>query len=316
VKPLLLFLACCLTLTSFGAEWPTRLFAPYMYLGSGDHFQLTRCDDACGQKFYTLAFIIADKDGNPAWDGRMSLENNFYLDQISAIRERGGNVIVSFGGEGGTEISIAETNAIALEADYQSIIDRYSLTWLDFDIEGDSLAKVDANQRRNGVLAALQKKNPGLRITFTLPVDPDGISEESSAMLADAKSRGVKIYSANVMTMDYGERFSKGRKMSEVSIASVRKARKQCRKIDRHILIGVTAMIGQNDVRSEVLPPDDAQILVQWSKKQPWICSVSFWSSNRDAGNPVKLKSGNQNSGLVQKPWEFTRIFQSFTTTP
>ena len=43
------------------ADWPARVFAPYMYIGAGDHFQLTECDDACGQKFYTLAFIIADK---------------------------------------------------------------------------------------------------------------------------------------------------------------------------------------------------------------------------------------------------------------
>ena len=41
------------------ADWPSRVFAPYMYLGAGDNFKLTACDDACGQKFFTLAFIIA-----------------------------------------------------------------------------------------------------------------------------------------------------------------------------------------------------------------------------------------------------------------
>ncbi len=43
--------------------WPDRVFAPYMYLGSGDSFKLTDCDDACGLKHYTLAFIIARQEG-------------------------------------------------------------------------------------------------------------------------------------------------------------------------------------------------------------------------------------------------------------
>jgi hypothetical protein len=122
-------------LVTAAAGWPGRVFAPYMYIGAGDHFQLTHCDDACGQKFYTIAFIIAGPDGKlPAWDGRWPMEGNLYADQINAIRSRGGDVIVSFGGEAGTEIAIAETNLVTLEANYQSVIDRYKLTWLDFDI--------------------------------------------------------------------------------------------------------------------------------------------------------------------------------------
>ena len=34
-----------------------------MYLGMGDNFKLTECDDACGLKYYTLAFIIAGQEG-------------------------------------------------------------------------------------------------------------------------------------------------------------------------------------------------------------------------------------------------------------
>src|SRR5580704_14517667 len=201
------FIICLCALISFmsvsHAGWPARVFAPYMYIGSGDNFKLTECDDACGQKFYTIAFIIGDKQGNPAWDGRWPMEQNLYADQINLIRARGGDVIVSFGGEAGSEIAIAETNAAALEAKYQSIIDRYKLTWLDFDIEGRSLFKTAANERRNTVLASLQTKNPGLIISYTLPVDPNGISDASQRLLADAKSKGLKVHSANVMTMDF-----------------------------------------------------------------------------------------------------------------
>jgi hypothetical protein len=311
-----IFFTLCTTLIAHGSGWPARVFAPYMYIGSGDHFKLTDCDDACGQKFYTIAFIIADKQGNPAWYGRVPMDQDLYAGQINGIRQRGGDVIVSFGGEGGTEISITETNLAALEAKYQSVIDRYKLTWLDFDIEGKSLYQRAANERRNTILAKLQAKNPVLKITYTLPVDPDGIPKESRLLLADAKSKGLNVYSANVMTMDYGSNFSKGKKMSDVSIASALKAREQCQAIDPSILIGLTPMIGQNDERGEVFTQDDARALYAWAQSQPWVCSLSFWASNRDDYKPDKDKTGNESSGVPQKPWEFTGIFKPFTTAP
>ena len=110
--------------------------------------------------------------------GRWPTEQNPYADQISAIRSRGGDVIVSFGGEAGKELAIAETNAAALEAEYQSIIDRYKLTWLDFDIRRKIIVRRTPTERRNAVLARLQSKNPGLIVSYTLPVDPDGISND------------------------------------------------------------------------------------------------------------------------------------------
>ena len=300
-------------LAAMGANWPARVFAPYMYIGAGDHFQITECDDSCGQKFYTIAFIIGDSHGQPAWDGRFAMEKNLYADEIKAIRGRGGDVIVSFGGADGTEIAISETNVAALEAKYQSVIDRYQFSWLDFDIEGDALTNSSANERRNIVLAELQKKNPGLIISYTLPVDPDGIPRNSRELLADAVAKGVKVHSANVMTMDFGSHFSNGKTMSDVSIASALKAHEQCGAISPDIQIGLTPMIGQNDEHGEVFTQNDAAVLMQWAKQKPWICSLSFWASNRDTGHLDKDKTGNDTSGIVQKPWEFTTIFKPFT---
>ncbi len=303
-----------LTTTGFGANWPARMFAPYMYIGAGDNFKIARCADVSGQKFYTIAFIIANQRLSPAWYGRIPMDKNLYADQINTIRKQGGDVIVSFGGADGTELAIAETNAALLEAKYQTVVDQYKFTWLDFDIEGDALSNQSANERRNLVLARLQAKNPGLIISYTLPVDPDGISVESRGLLADAKAKGLKVYSVNVMTMDFGARFSKGRSMSDVSIASAIKAHEQCQSIDPAIQIGMTAMIGQNDEPGEFFTQEDARVLIKWAQAQPWVCSLSFWASNRDAGKPGKKGTGNHTSGIEQKPWEFTSIFEPFTT--
>ena len=294
------------------ADWPARVFVPYMYLGADDHFQLTDCDDACGQKFYTLAFIIAGEANHPAWDGRFPLEDNLYTNQIAVIRARGGEVIASFGGEGGKELALVTTNVDELTAQYAAVTDRYHFTWLDFDVEGRALNNQAANRRRNTALARLQASHPGLRFSYTLPVDPNGIPASARKLLADAKAQGVKVYSANVMTMDFGTNFSAGKTMAEVSIASALKAHEQCAAIDPAIRIGLTPDIGVNDVKSEVFTLADARALEAWAVEQPWVASVSFWCSNRDAGNPGR--NGNVRNGVTKEPWAYTRIFQAFGT--
>ena len=52
----------------------------------------------------------------------------------------GGDVIVSFGGAANHELAEVITSATALQAAYQSMIDAYGLTHIDFDIEGAAVA--------------------------------------------------------------------------------------------------------------------------------------------------------------------------------
>ena len=311
---LFLLLALTITFTAHARPWPDRVFAPYMYIGSGDEFKITQCHELTGQAYYTLAFIIADKQNHPAWDGRFDMEQAVYASEIKGIRRRGGDVIVSFGGADGREIARVETNAAALQSAYQTVINRYHLTWLDFDIEGKALKEDRINELRNTVLARLQAKKPDLRISYTLPVDPHGIPASGLKLLANAQASGVKVYSANVMTMDYDPGFLRGKTMADVSIASALKAREQCLAIDPAIRIGLTPMIGHNDEKSEIFTQRDARELLAWAQTQPWVASLSFWSSNRDAGKSVGPPTGNTSTGMTQKPWEFTQIFKPFTT--
>ena len=312
MKRFLILFSLLLISSRLQADWPQRVFAPYVWLGSNDGFQLTECEQATGQKHYTLAFIIADKEAKAAWFGRVPMEKNLYADQIEAIRKRGGDVIISFGGAAGPELALANNDAQNLQAEYQSVVEHYKFTWLDFDIEGRALRDEAANTRRNQAIIQLQKTNPALRVTFTLPVDPNGISRAAQNMLADAKSKGIKIHSANIMVMDFGTRFSKDKKMSDIAIASAIKTRQQVEKIDPTIQIGLCPMIGQNDVKEEIFTLDDAKTLRDWATKQPWVCSFSFWSSNRDTGKPGR-REGTTRSGINQQPWEFTDILKEFS---
>lgn len=330
----------CRSLTPTRTHWPSRVFAPYMYIGAGDDFKLADCDDQCGLKFYTLAFIIARQDGQgknavyhpePSWDGRIPIAQNLYADQINAIRKRGGDVIMSFGGEAGKELANVIDDPAKLEAAYQSVIDRYRFTWLDFDVEGNNLDKGKSDsERRNTVLASLQKKNPGLIISYTLPVDPDGISDASQALLTDAVKKGVKVHSVNLMVMYFGKAFiGKGKSEGQLGIDSANAAHAQLRKIDPAIQIGLCPCLGQNGSRDEVFVLDDAKTLKAFADKTPWVCSLHYWSINDDAARPRRkrvITATTNETGIVSyttnrvavpsenQPWAFARIFQGFTS--
>jgi len=321
------------------AEWPARVFAPYMYIGAGDNFKLTDCDDACGLKYYTLAFIIAQQEGRgkdakylkePSWDGRVAIGEDLYHDQIDGIRKRGGDVIMSFGGEAGKEMANVVDEPAALEAAYQKVIDQYKFTWLDFDVEGNNLDKGKADsERRNTVLANLQKKNPGLIISYTLPVDPNGISEASRALLADAKAKGVKVHSANIMVMFFGKQFiNKGKSEGELGVESANAAYAQLQKIDPAIQVGLCPCLGRNGSGDEFFGIEDAKTLKTFADKTPWICSLHYWSINDDAAHPhrqrkvtnttndVGVVTSTTNSVMMPsefQPWAFANIFKSFT---
>ncbi len=311
------------------AEWPARVFAPYMYIGAGDNFKLTDCNDACGLKYFTLAFIIARQEGErrnmkyfqePSWDGRIPVEQNLYKDQIDAIRTRGGDVIMSFGGQAGKELANVIDDPVRLEAAYQKVIDQYQFTWLDFDIEGDGLAKGKLDsQRRNTALAALQKKNPRLIFSYTLPVDPDGLSDSSRDLLTDAVKKGVKVHSVDLMIMWYGKKFiNQGKSEGQLGVDSANIAHQQLQKIDLAIRVGLCACLGRNGSRDEVFTFEDAKTIKAFADKTAWVCSLHYWSINDDSGRRRRrgpTADGGQTADANQpRPWAFANLFKSFTS--
>lgn len=311
------------------ADWPAKVFAPYMYVGFGDDFKLTDGAEAGGVNHYTLAFVIALQTGDhkkpvyqpvPSWDGRIPMDQRFYADQIEALRRRGGDVIASFGGESGKELANVIDDPAQLQRAYQTVIDRYRFTWLDFDIEGRSLNRGKAaNERRNTALATLQKANPGLIVSYTLPVDPAGLSAASLALLADAMKQGVRIRSVNLMVMYFGKNYTHhGKSEGQLGIDSANQAHGQLAQIDPAIQIGLCPRIGKNGSADELFTLEDAKTLKAFADQTPWICSLHYWNINEDANLPKYSKDwaamGKDTPAAEPlRPWSFAKIFQPFT---
>jgi chitinase len=189
-----------------GAAFPAHYAAPYLQISSSDAGDMAADMAATGTKYYTLAFLIPSSGCNAYWEADGGGVGTF-ASQISAIQSAGGNVIISFGGESGGEPALTCTSVSSLTAEYQSIVNTYGVTRLDFDIEGSTLSNTAATTRRDQALAALQAQDPAVQVDFTLAVAPNGLPTGGGseyALLQDAKAQGVKVSTVNIMTMDFG----------------------------------------------------------------------------------------------------------------
>jgi len=302
-----LLIGILITISSF-ASLPTKVFAPYVDVMLWPTFSLMNCYNATGQKYYTLAFITANGSGQPAWGGITAMSDNFMLDQIQQLRGVGGDVIVSFGGANGTPIDASITNVTSLVAAYSSVIDRYGLTWIDFDIEGYWVADQASIDRRNSAAKQLQTKYPGLRITYCLPVMPTGLTADGVNIINKAKAAGVAINSVNVMAMDYGGANSA---MGQAAISAAQATRSQTGSN-----IGITPMIGQNDSAGEIFSLSNATEVVNFAKANSYVNMLAMWSATRDNGGCAGQTYASPTcSGVSQGNFAFINNFKSFTGT-
>ena len=188
-----------------GSAFPAHYAAPYLQISTSDSGDMAADMSVSGDKYYTLAFLVSQSGCTPDWeDGGYSLGT--FNSQISAIQAAGGNVIISSGGAGATELAETCTNVSQLTAAYQNIVNTTGATRLDFDIEDTDLANTSATSLRDQALAALQAQDPAVQVDFTLGVNANGLPTGNGseyAVLQDAKSKGVKVSVVNIMTMDF-----------------------------------------------------------------------------------------------------------------
>ena len=162
------------------------VYAPYIDMALGQDQNLVAVSKASGIKVFTLAFVLSSGGCAAGWQGVGSIAQDTLdngttmLSQVQALRAAGGDVIISFGGAAGQEPALTCPDAASLKAVYQQVVDRYQAKSLDFDIEGGAVADQASIARRNKALVALKAANPGLKISFTLPVLPTGLDSTAS----------------------------------------------------------------------------------------------------------------------------------------
>lgn len=298
--------------TSLVNNFPAHYFAPYVDMTAWPTQSLTQDTQNGGIKYYSLAFITSDGSCEAAWGGVVPLSQlSTYLPNLDSdiqnVRSQGGDVVVSFGGQAGTELAQSCTSVSTLQAQYQSIIDHYHVSHIDFDIEGAAVDDSASINLRNKTLAALQAANPGLLISYTLPVLPTGLLSNSISLLQNAISNGVNINKVNIMAMDYGSSFPPNQ-MGQNAINAANSVYNQLQNLypsksssQLWGMLGVTPMTGANDVAPENFTLSDAQTVLNFAQ-QKGIGELAMWSVNRDEPNFSYSAIFNQFNGGTPPP--------------
>ncbi|KAJ3264986.1 hypothetical protein HK104_006357, partial [Borealophlyctis nickersoniae] len=293
--------------------WPTKMFAPYVDVLLWPTLDISVVANKTGVKYFTLAFVISDAGGNPAWGGMTPIQQGFYADVVAKVRSVGGDVVVSFGGANGQEIAQTNTDVPTLASKYQLVIDTYQIGAVDFDIEGGATVDPPSIDRRNKAIKILQTRNPRLRVSYTLPVMPSGLTAEGVAILKNAAANGVRVDVVNVMAMDYGggEATNGATGMGGYAISAGQNTYKQALAagLGSNVKVGICPMIGQNDVAAEIFRLADALQLVQWAATTPYVSHLAMWSVNRDTSVKGPLYASSQ---IQQADYAFSNIFKAF----
>ncbi|WP_161597526.1 chitinase [Fluviispira multicolorata] len=273
----------------------------------------------------TLAFVLSD--GKCGGDFYSQNYNSNLAQQIKDFQNSGGTIIASLGGANGPYIEeqfmdasrckvAGENLEVTLAKAYKKFIDQYNIRYLDFDIEGSAISIMSQVDLRNKAIAILQNdsKYADVKISYTLPVLPTGVLDNSIELLKNSNLNKVNVDRINIMTMDYGGGFPADR-MGDNAIMAAESLFKQITPLypnatDKQLWnkIGLTPMIGYNDVRPEVFTLADAEQVYNYAQAKG-IGLLSFWSVNRDQA----CESGNVSgvcSGIpTQKTFDFSRKF-------
>ncbi|HEX8104266.1 MAG TPA: FG-GAP-like repeat-containing protein, partial [Solirubrobacteraceae bacterium] len=327
--------------TSAGAAAPSAWvpFAPYADMAGWPPPELSAIRTQGGAKNASLGFVTAEEPAKAGvdepprcvatWGGYGAYPATgtgaYRLDDVRAHRAAGGDVVVSFGGQAGHELATVCPSLSALLAQYRAVIAAYGVTRVDFDIEGGAVGNDDANALRAQAIHQLQQEAAAagrpLKVAFTVATNPTGLTDQVLAMLRTTVDGGAALSLVNIMAMDYGaeQAPSPAGRMAEYAKQAALATRNQLRSLfpgvsDADLMrrVGITPMIGINDVAQEVFTLADAAELAAWAGENG-VGMLGMWQTGRDKQCPAPTTTTSLDcSGVSQSPWAFTRALGAF----
>jgi len=330
------FSASTTSLTDLNNEiWKEQFFAPYVDMGLYPVPDLDGLAKKYGVGLFSLGFMQASPSGKLAWAGldALSLDSNHeqllaILGEITALRAAGGDVMVSLGGAAG--LSLAQAYAQrglgvqALATAYGEIVDTLQLSKLDFDIEGAALAETQTIKLQMEAIGLLQQTHPALGVWLTLPVLPQGLTQDGLNTVTAALQAGVQVDGVNVMAMDYGDSAAPPqlKSMGAYAIDAANTTFAQLTNLFASQgksfgwnQLGVTPMLGVNDITSEVFTIQDAEQLEVFAREKG-LGMLSMWSINRDNPGAARQVSNNHAGLPVIAAGGFSSVWGDYGSDP
>jgi len=109
-----------------GAHAGSPRFAPYLLATEGHSPDLVGTSRNTGARVINLGFVIGLRGKcTAAWDGTIPVRPRPFAARVSGLRAAGGDVQISFGGQGGVDLSRACRSDAALAGEYLAAIRAY-----------------------------------------------------------------------------------------------------------------------------------------------------------------------------------------------
>jgi hypothetical protein len=282
-------------------ERPVKHFAPFTQTWIYNE-QYTLLDEMNNRSLDSVvaAFAIAQIVG--PWSECNSIQTlhpNFSLywggdntstfsDHIKKVQAQGKTVIASFGGYGdekqftkGREIAGLIEDVDQLANAYVEFIQKNNIKNIDFDIEeGGRISDHAVSKRRNDAIIKVLQRMPDLKVTYTLAVSLNGLTEDGLFILRDASQKNISLSGVNLMIMNF-QGDLKGMSMADAGIQSTKKVKDQFKQEKIKYYLGLIPMIGQND-NDKVFTVEDAAKIRKFVKETRYINFLSYWSMERD----------------------------------
>lgn len=291
--------------------------APYVMPLANNPPSLTSVMTASGAKAFTLAFIVANGGCTPAWESDAGLDNVSSDTQVApiidAIRAAGGDVVVSFGGYGGTKLGQTCGTPQATAAAEQTIIDKYGLHALDFDLEEPEYENATAINNELGAAQILQQNNPGLYESITIPGTTSGTGYFGQQLLNNAKALGYTPNNYAIMPFDGGFNGASSQISALQSFNTILMNTFGWSSATAYNYEGISSMNGRTD-SGEYFYQSDFQTILNFAQSNA-LGRFTYWSVNRDRQCNPPNNNGTLSgtcSSVAQNDWDFTKIIVQF----
>jgi chitinase len=291
--------------------------APYVMPLANSPPSLTTVMSASGIKAFTLAFVVANGGCTPAWEADAGLDNVSSDTQIApiinAVRSAGGDVVVSFGGYGGTKLGQDCSSAQATAAAEQTVINKYGLHAVDFDLEEPEYENATAIANELGAAQILQANNSNLYESVTIPGTTSGTGYFGQQLLNEAKSLGYTPNAYSIMPFDGGFSGASSQITALQDFNTILVNTFGWSSANAYAHEGFSGMNGRTD-SAEYFYQSDFQSVLSFAQSHG-MARFTYWSVNRDRQCNPPDNNGSLSgtcSSVTQNDWDFTKIVAQF----
>lgn len=267
---------------------------------------LSQIQQETGLKYYNLGFVRAsdsqplDKNGNIRWcwggyynlseAGNDGFQYEGIKKTIKSVRDNGGDVIISVGGQLGKSPWLLTTDVNKLKNMYVEIISAYDLKRIDLDIE-----ETNQGAAVNAVNAKAIKKaqdETGVEVILTIPIMPYGWTNTQTTLVRTYMDAGVDVKIINCMTMCFGYEVYDNEDFGDASIRAMKNAKDQLIAIykdygitlseaEAYAKLGSTVDIGYENSYNPIFTTKMTKKVVDFANEVK-LGMFSYWSLNRD----------------------------------